>query len=126
MLYLIFQERSGNNTFSHNALSLQYKLDNEFELVFVVAYQRILQLSYVDKFLNDIHLEFRDKYKNELQGGRHIMDFDFKMTFDKVLRDCEKWGKIFTKSLHNHFPSSLWFAIRNILFFVWFFIYLPL
>lgn len=61
--------------------------------MFVVAYQRILQLSYVDKFLNDVHLEFRDKYKNELQGGRHIMDFDFKMTFDKVLRDCEKWGE---------------------------------
>lgn len=91
--HLIFQERSGNNTFNHNALSLQYKLDNEFELVFVVAYQRILQLSYVDKFLNDVHLEFRDKYKNELQGGRHIMDFDFKMTFDKVLQNCEKWGK---------------------------------
>lgn len=91
--YFLFQERSGNNTFSHNALSLQYKLDNEFELVFVVAYQRILQLSYVDKFLNDVHLEFRDKYKNELQGGHHIMDFDFKTSFEKVLRDCEKWGK---------------------------------
>ncbi|XP_035437548.2 signal recognition particle receptor subunit alpha homolog [Spodoptera frugiperda] len=90
---VILQERSGNNTFSHNALSLQYKLDNEFELVFVVAYQRILQLSYVDKFLNDVHLEFRDKYKNELQGGHHIMDFDFKTSFEKVLRDCEKWAK---------------------------------
>ncbi|KAH9645085.1 hypothetical protein HF086_005630 [Spodoptera exigua] len=99
---VILQERSGNNTFSHNALSLQYKLDNEFELVFVVAYQRILQLSYVDKFLNDVHLEFRDKYKNELQGGHHIMDFDFKSSFEKVLRDCEKWVKIVeTKNLTN-------------------------
>lgn len=90
---VILQERSGNNTFNHNALSLQYKLDNEFELVFVVAYQRILQLSYVDKFLNDIHLEFRDKYKNELQVGMHSMDFDFKTTFDKVLKQCESWAK---------------------------------
>ncbi|KAM3958749.1 signal recognition particle receptor alpha [Aphomia sociella] len=90
---VILQERSGNNTFNHNALTLQYKLDNEFELVFVVAYQRILQLSYVDKFLNDIHLEFRDKYKNELQGARHIMDFDFKTTFDSVLKGCELWAK---------------------------------
>ncbi|CAG9583037.1 unnamed protein product [Danaus chrysippus] len=90
---VILQERTGNNTFSHNALSLQYKLDNEFELVFVVAYQRILQLSYVDKFLNDIHLEFRDKYKNELQGGQHNMDFDFKTTFESVLKQCEQWAK---------------------------------
>ncbi|CAH0726726.1 unnamed protein product, partial [Brenthis ino] len=90
---VILQERTGNNTFNHNALSLQYKLDNEFELVFVVAYQRILQLSYVDKFLNDIHLEFRDKYKNELEGGKHNMDFDFKTTFESVLKQCEQWAK---------------------------------
>lgn len=94
------QERSGNNTFNHNALTLQYKLDNEFELVFVVAYQRILQLSYVDKFLNDVHLEFRDKYKNELQTGPCIVDFNFKTTFDKVLKECEIWGKYF-KDDHN-------------------------
>lgn len=87
------QERTGNNTFNHNSLTLQYKLDNEFELVFVVAYQRILQLSYVDKFLNDVHLEFRDKYKNELQTGRYNSDYEFKMCFDKVLKECEKWGK---------------------------------
>ncbi|XP_072942193.1 signal recognition particle receptor subunit alpha [Epargyreus clarus] len=90
---VILQERSGNNSFNHNSLTLQYKLDNEFELVFVVAYQRILQLSYVDKFLNDVHLEFRDKYKNELQSGRHIMDFDFKTSYDNILRLCEQWAK---------------------------------
>lgn len=95
LLGCIFQERTGNNTFNHNALTLQYKLDNEFELVFVVAYQRILQLSYVDKFLNDVHLEFRDKYKNDLQGGTSsiFMDYDFKSSFDKILKGCEIWGK---------------------------------
>ncbi|KAI8431998.1 hypothetical protein MSG28_004527 [Choristoneura fumiferana] len=90
---VILQERSGNTTYNHNSLTLQYKLDNEFELVFVVAYQRILQLSYVDKFLNDVHLEFRDKYKNELQGGQHMGDFDFKACFDAVLKGCEQWAK---------------------------------
>ncbi|KAL0829023.1 hypothetical protein ABMA28_003895 [Loxostege sticticalis] len=92
---VILQERTGNNTFNHNALTLQYKLDNEFELVFVVAYQRILQLSYVDKFLNDVHLEFRDKYKNDLQGGTSsiFIDYDFKSSFDKILKGCEIWAK---------------------------------
>lgn len=70
--FSVFQERTGNNNFEHNALTLKYKLDNEFELVFVVAYQKILQLSYVDKFLNDIHLEFRDKYKTVLQEGLYF------------------------------------------------------
>ncbi|XP_067011837.1 signal recognition particle receptor subunit alpha homolog isoform X2 [Anabrus simplex] len=90
---VILQERTGNNSFDHDALTLKYKLDNEFELVFVIAYQKILQLSYVDKFLNDIHLEFRDKYKNELQQGNHFQDFEFSSTFQEVLKAAEIWGK---------------------------------
>lgn len=66
------QERSGSNSYEHESLRLQYKLDNEFELVFVVAYQKILQLSYIDKFLNDVHLLFRDKYKDELKLSRYF------------------------------------------------------
>lgn len=34
---LFFQERGGNNSFTHEALTLKYKLDNQFELVFVVS-----------------------------------------------------------------------------------------
>lgn len=76
---------------------LQYKLDNEFELVFVVAYQKILQLSYVDKFLNDIQLEFRDKYKNELSSRNFYFDFDFGDTYKNVLVAIENWSKVQAK-----------------------------
>lgn len=37
MFYLFLQERSGNSSFTHEALTLKYKLDNEFELLFVVS-----------------------------------------------------------------------------------------
>lgn len=37
MIFYFFQERSGNNSFTHDALTLKYKLDNEFELLFVVS-----------------------------------------------------------------------------------------
>lgn len=37
-LFVIPQERSGNKSFTHEALSLKYKLDNEFELIFVVGH----------------------------------------------------------------------------------------
>jgi len=90
---VILQERTGNNTFNHENLTLQYKLDNEFELVFVVAYQKILQLSYIDKFLNDIHLEFRDKYKDDLTHGRIFQNFDFGGTFKQVLKLNESQGR---------------------------------
>lgn len=88
-----FQERTGSNTYDHNGLTLQYKLDNEFDLVFVVAYQKILQLSYVDKFLNDIHLEFRDKYKNDLSDGRYFQQFDFVDRYNDTLQAAEQWSK---------------------------------
>jgi len=90
---VILQERTGSNKFDHNSLTLQYKLDNEFELVFVVAYQKILQLSYIDKFLDDIHLEFRDKYKEDLYNGRYFQEFEFSTNYSEVLESSEKWSK---------------------------------
>jgi signal recognition particle receptor subunit alpha len=90
---LIFQERTGQVTYDHDNVTLKYKLDNEFELVYVVAYQRILQLSYVDKFLSDIHLEFRDAFKNKLQLQQYGEQFDFSDTFNYILKEAEEWGK---------------------------------
>lgn len=90
---VILQERTGNHSFEHDSLRLQYKLDNEFELVFVVAYQKILQLSYVDKFLNDIHLEFRDRFKNELESSSWFTNFDFEHAYRVVLERAEHWSR---------------------------------
>lgn len=77
-------------------------MDNEFELIFVVAYQKILQLAYVDKFLSDIHLEFRDKYKNDLvsKASRSFQEYDFMGEFNRILEAAEKWGKLMNKWPH--------------------------
>ncbi|XP_011496400.1 PREDICTED: signal recognition particle receptor subunit alpha homolog [Ceratosolen solmsi marchali] len=90
---VILQERTGNQIFEHESLRLQYKLDNEFELVFVVAYQKILKLSYVDKFLNDIHLEFRNRFINELQSSKLFFNYDFMNIYQETLTQSEQWGK---------------------------------
>ncbi|XP_050990827.1 signal recognition particle receptor subunit alpha [Labeo rohita] len=94
---VILQERSGNNSFNHNALSLKYKLDNEFELVFVVGFQKILTLTYVDKFIDDVQLHFRDRYKNELEqrGALKFLlnNFEFGDDFHRLLREAEDSSK---------------------------------
>lgn len=90
---VILQERGGDNSFTHENLVLKYKLDNEFELVFVVAYQKVLQLSYVDKFLDDVHLEFRDKYKACLESGNFFTNFNFSSEFQEVLHGAEEYGR---------------------------------
>lgn len=91
---VILQERtSSNNNYEQDSLSLKYRLDNEFDLVFVIAFQKILQLSYVDKFLDDIQLEFRDKYKNDLARKNYFMEFEFSKNFKEVLKSAEEWGR---------------------------------
>ncbi|KAM4566010.1 signal recognition particle receptor subunit alpha [Odontesthes bonariensis] len=94
---VILQERSGNNSFTHDSLSLKYKLDNEFELIFVVGFQKILTLTYVDKFIDDVQLHFRDRYKNELEqkGALKLLNnsFQFEEDFIMLLREAEASSK---------------------------------
>ncbi|XP_070762219.1 signal recognition particle receptor subunit alpha [Enoplosus armatus] len=94
---VILQERSGNNSFTHEGLSLKYKLDNEFELIFVVGFQKILTLTYVDKFIDDVQLHFRDRYKNELEqkGALRLLNnnFEFEDDFKMLLRETEESSK---------------------------------
>ncbi|CAH8473538.1 unnamed protein product [Schistosoma turkestanicum] len=63
---LILEENAGRSPFVCDSRAMKFYMDNEFNLLFVAAYQNVLQLNYVDKFLTDIALEFRDKYKNKL------------------------------------------------------------
>uniref|UniRef100_A0A8C6KUA1 SRP receptor subunit alpha n=1 Tax=Nothobranchius furzeri TaxID=105023 RepID=A0A8C6KUA1_NOTFU len=94
---VILQERGGNNSFTHEALSLKYKLDNEFELIFVVGFQKILTLTYVDKFIDDVQLHFRDRYKNELEqkGTLKLLNstFAFEDAFSELLKLAEESSK---------------------------------
>ncbi|KAM6946195.1 signal recognition particle receptor subunit alpha isoform 1-T2 [Aplochiton taeniatus] len=107
---VILQERSGNNSFTHDALSLRYKLDNEFELVFVVGFQKILTLTYVDKFIDDVQLHFRDRYKNELEhkGALKLLNnnFEFEDDFQELLRDAEDSSRARGPGLMRTFNES--------------------
>uniref|UniRef100_A0A8C7WAQ3 SRP receptor subunit alpha n=1 Tax=Oncorhynchus mykiss TaxID=8022 RepID=A0A8C7WAQ3_ONCMY len=108
---VILQERSGNNSYSHDALSLKYKLDNEFELVFVVGFQKILTLTYVDKFIDDVQLHFRDRYKNELEqkGALALLNshFAFEDDFKMLLREAEESSKARGPTSMRSFNASL-------------------
>uniref|UniRef100_A0A3B4ZGF9 SRP receptor subunit alpha n=1 Tax=Stegastes partitus TaxID=144197 RepID=A0A3B4ZGF9_9TELE len=107
---VILQERSGNNSFTHEKLSLKYKLDNEFELIFVVGFQKILTLTYVDKFIDDVQLHFRDRYKNELEqkGALKLLNnsFEFEDDFKVLLRDAEESSKVRSPAQMRSFKES--------------------
>ncbi|NWW98995.1 SRPRA protein, partial [Caloenas nicobarica] len=108
---VLLQERGGSNSFTHEALTLKYKLDNQFELVFVVGFQKILTLTYVDKLIDDVHKEFRDKYRNEFQqkGTLALLNgtFDFKDDFTRLLREAEESSKTRAPVAMKTFEQSL-------------------
>ncbi|OCT72375.1 signal recognition particle receptor subunit alpha [Xenopus laevis] len=107
---VILQERGGNNCYNHDSLTLKYKLDNQFELVFVVGYQKILTLTYVDKLIDDVHKVFRDKYRNQIQqnGTLGLLNgsFEFQDDFHTILREVEESGKARAPQAMKTFEQS--------------------
>ncbi|KAF7261889.1 hypothetical protein EG68_00757 [Paragonimus skrjabini miyazakii] len=87
---LILKENAGQSPFIHDSRAIRLHMDNEFNLLFIAAYQKILQLTYVDKFLTAIALEFRDKYKNKLQCNEIMCNFDdFNVVYCETLKRIE-------------------------------------
>lgn len=78
-----------NSTYESGSMNLKYKMDNEFELVFVAAYQKMLPLFYLDKLLDEISRRFRDKYLQDLKESNFFRSFDFTSDFQKTLKMVE-------------------------------------
>ncbi len=65
-------KKGSSNLYESGSLALKYRLDNEFELVFIAAYQKVLPLLYLDKLLDEIQLRFRDRYQQDLKVSRPV------------------------------------------------------
>ncbi|CUA70848.1 Signal recognition particle receptor subunit alpha [Rhizoctonia solani] len=101
----IIQDRAApEDVFEKDGYAIKFKFVNDLELIFVVAYQRILQLTYVDDLLNVMRSVFVDMFAPFLKtflaavhaGTGAITHFDFKTafaewdaTFDKILRTLQ-------------------------------------
>jgi len=95
---VLLQERAGRTNYWERPggqLALKYKLDNEFELVFVLGYQKMLALAYLDKLLDEIQLRFRDMFLESLKAGDVFRDFSsFGGEFPRVLKLVEKQSEL--------------------------------
>ena len=114
---VILEERT--DKFHDEQLALQYRLNNEFQLVFVVGFQKFLTLTYLDKFLDDVQLAFRDKFNDfdlrnvllncsqDVGGGDTLGRYnlvDFFKEYSSVYDTCSK--KPATKTEMRSFESS--------------------
>lgn len=89
---VLLEERTGHGAFLHDAYRLHWALANEFELVFVVVYQKILQLLYLDDLLQQVKDAFCAMYRSALstEWGRMTLAAEgFDDVFMKILRQAE-------------------------------------
>uniref|UniRef100_A0A7N8XFG6 SRP receptor subunit alpha n=1 Tax=Mastacembelus armatus TaxID=205130 RepID=A0A7N8XFG6_9TELE len=80
-------------------------------VILQVGFQKILTLTYVDKFIDDVQLHFRDRYKNELEqkGALKLLNssFEFDNDFKKLLREAEEGSKTQRPSYMRTFDESV-------------------
>ena len=90
---VLLEERSGDSFFLHDAYKLHWMLANEFELVFVVVYQKIMQLLYVDELLQKVKDAFCETYKKALStdwSRINLVVDDFDEKFLAIIRQVEQ------------------------------------
>ncbi|KAH8387818.1 hypothetical protein KR093_009719 [Drosophila rubida] len=71
--------------FEEDHLAVQFKLDNELDLVYAAVFQKVIKLNYLDNFLAEMQLAFKEKF-NEIELGA---DYDFEQEFRSVLSAAE-------------------------------------
>uniref|UniRef100_H2MIC2 SRP receptor subunit alpha n=1 Tax=Oryzias latipes TaxID=8090 RepID=H2MIC2_ORYLA len=79
-------------------------------VILQVGFQNILTLTYVDKFIDDVQLRFRDRYKNELvqKGALMLLNnsFEFEDDFQRILREAEETSRTRSTTYMRAFQES--------------------
>eukprot|EP01114_Cavostelium_apophysatum_P021575 TRINITY_DN7572_c0_g1_i1.p1 TRINITY_DN7572_c0_g1~~TRINITY_DN7572_c0_g1_i1.p1 ORF type:complete len:607 (+),score=211.21 TRINITY_DN7572_c0_g1_i1:88-1908(+) len=91
---VLLEERSAENSFNHDLYTLKWTFANEFELIFVVVYQKILSLFYIEELLEVVSAKFTERYapqlknlKNEIRNQEQFLEFTD--VFSKILTALE-------------------------------------
>ncbi|KAJ1032725.1 hypothetical protein NDA16_000746 [Ustilago loliicola] len=106
------EQRTADQKFDKDGYTLRWTFANELDLTFVVVYQRILQLSYIDKLLDTVRSLFTDLFapfvrklalssKSALASGTSkaaTLSESARLEFSAALKE---WDDIFTKTLRN-------------------------
>ena len=83
---VLMEDRITDKSFTRGDSKLQWTVDNQLDLVFVVVYQKILTLVYIDDLLDQVKSEFGAKYSKKLPLSRGV---EFKKSFDRIMAEVE-------------------------------------
>ncbi|ORX86295.1 SRP54-domain-containing protein [Anaeromyces robustus] len=86
---VLINERGDSNSYIKNEYELKWKFSNETNLIFVVVYQKIIQLTYADELLSATQKAFMKKYPEEVQNPLDFDEFEFDDEFTNLLTKIE-------------------------------------
>ncbi|ORX53535.1 P-loop containing nucleoside triphosphate hydrolase protein [Hesseltinella vesiculosa] len=88
---VLIEERSATNTYLKDSCCLKWAFANQLDLVFVVAYQKILQLPFIDELLETVKRLFIDTYRDQITTDKGVHgDYSaFTPVFQKILQNVE-------------------------------------
>ena len=86
---ILLEERSGDDSFTHEEFNMKWVQENDFGLIFVCVYQKVLQLLYIDELLEKARRKFVSMFKDNLVPVDHSIDFDFEETFLSMQKKLE-------------------------------------
>ncbi|CAG8564579.1 1285_t:CDS:10 [Ambispora gerdemannii] len=89
---VLIEERAGANNYTKDSFNVKWTFANELDLIFVVAYQKILQLAYIDELLATVKKFFCDKFAQIIRDTGKLHLFPFDDDFDMILRNFEEKG----------------------------------
>ncbi|KAG2174967.1 hypothetical protein INT43_006029 [Umbelopsis isabellina] len=89
---VLIEERAGITSYTKDSYALKWSFLNEKDLVFVIAYQNFLQLSYIDELLETTKRLFANTFEQQLAAPDFIgSDYSaFDPMFDKAWKTLEE------------------------------------
>ncbi|CCI44059.1 unnamed protein product [Albugo candida] len=101
---VLMQDRSGDKKFFFDSYCMQWTFENKLELVFVVVYQKILQLMYIEDLLERVKKDFVSQFRMEIMGQVSVK---FDRQFSIVMKETEyKYSQKMARKGPRTFESS--------------------
>ncbi|KAN0022899.1 hypothetical protein ACTFIU_005640 [Dictyostelium citrinum] len=96
---VLLEERSAETSFQIDSYSLKWTFSNEFDLIFVVVYQKIFTLLYIEELLTTVKKRFIKMYKDLLLKLKESSDFIIvdkfqEFNFEVILEEVETRSKL--------------------------------
>jgi signal recognition particle receptor subunit alpha len=83
---VLMEDRSGEKKFINDAYQMQWVFENKLDLVFVVVYQKILQLLYIEELLEIVKKDFIALFPHQIA---HKDPVTYDEQFLKILKSTE-------------------------------------